>query len=155
MPVRLYETLFLLDSNKVASEPDASKAAVHGVLEKHGCEILVSRPWDDNRKLIYPIKKHKKGYYHIIYYRTESTNQDGIEADYRIVDIVLRHLTSAIDPKWEDTMLDVARNDQSEAFAYRGMQDDTAPTDITPNLGPMDGEDGPPARKPVSEKPQE
>ena len=134
MASRLYETLFLLDPTKAAADAEAARTALHTLIEKHGGEILVSRPWDENRKLAYPVEKQKKGYYYILYYRMESTRQAGMETDLRIVELVLRHLTSVIDVKWEDTLLESARNDTGVGFAVRGMQDETAPTDITPNL---------------------
>ena len=61
MPVTTYETLFLLDPNKVSADADGDEAPVHHILERHGATIVVSRPWDYNHKLAYPIGKQKKG----------------------------------------------------------------------------------------------
>src|SRR5579885_622449 len=109
MPVELYETLFLLDSNKLSADPDAVRGHLHALLEKHGGHVEVSRPWDD-RKLAYPIKKQKKGSYHIVYYRMEGRHQAEFERDLKLNEAVLRHLTSHVDPKWADAVMDVARN---------------------------------------------
>ena len=68
MPKANYETLFLLDSTKVSSDAEAVKAQLHHILERHGGAIEVSRPWDYNHKLSYPIEKQKKGSFHIVYY---------------------------------------------------------------------------------------
>ncbi|MGL6097642.1 MAG: 30S ribosomal protein S6 [Fimbriiglobus sp.] len=147
MPSRLYETLFILDSTKVATDGDAARATVHGVLERYGAEIVVTRPWDENRKLAYPIKKQKKGYYLAVYYRADSLKQADMERDFRITEVLLRHMTSAVDPKWEETFLEMARNDTAPAFAIRGMTDEAAPGDVTPNLAGVEGsmgDDGPP-----------
>lgn len=135
MPTRLYETMFVLDSTKVATDPEAARTTLHTAIEKHGGEVVVSRPWDENRKLAYPIKKQKKGYYQIVYYKFESTKQRELERDFQLIEIILRQMTHAIEPKWEEVMLDIAKNDTTMSFAHRGMQDETAPTDITPNLG--------------------
>jgi small subunit ribosomal protein S6 len=134
MTVRLYETLFLLDSTKVATDGDGSRNQVHALLEKHGGEILVSRPWDENRKLAYPIKKQKKGYYYAVYYKVNTAKLIDMERDFAINEVILRQLTSVIEPKWEEAIMEVARNDHSPAFSLRSMQDEAAPTDITPNL---------------------
>jgi small subunit ribosomal protein S6 len=142
MPVQLYETLFLLYSTKVSADAEGSKTAIHGLLERSGSEIVVSRPWDENRKLAYPIKKQKKGYYLAVYYKVETKKQADLERDFGLSELVLRHLTSAIDPKWEAQVLDVAKNDHSTAFAVRGMQDEAAPTDVVPNLPGAEGADG-------------
>lgn len=151
MPARVYETLFILDSTKVAADPDGTRTALHAAIEKHGGEIVVSRPWDENRKLAYPIDKHKKGFYQITYYKFESTKQADLERDFRLNEVIIRQLTSVLDAKWEDTLLDIAKNDTTTSFAHRGMQDETAPTDVTPNLGlpgegGFEGDNGPPAR---------
>ena len=149
MTVRLYETLFLLDSTKVAADADGSRNQVHALLEKHGGEIVVSRPWDENRKLAYPIKKQKKGYYYAIYYKAETSKLTAMERDFAIHDVILRQLTSLIEPKWEEAIMEVARNDHSPAFALRSMQDEAAPTDITPNLpGAAPAEGGPAGDRP-------
>lgn len=134
MSIELYETMFLLDSAKLAAEPDAVKAQLSATLEKHGGKIEVARPWDD-RKLAYPIKKQKKGSYFVVYYRMESRNQHEVDRDFKLNENILRYLTSHIDPKWADAFMDSAKNDTAPAFAIRGLQDEAASTDISPNLG--------------------
>ncbi len=141
MPVELYETLFMLDSNRLASEPDAVRGQVHATLERYGAAIEISRPWDDSRKLAYTIKKQKKASYHIVYYRLDTSKQRDLERDFAINESVLRLLTTHVDPKWADLLLDVAKNDNSPAFAVRGMQEEAGIGDVTPNLGEnMEGE---------------
>ncbi|OWK40764.1 30S ribosomal protein S6 [Fimbriiglobus ruber] len=144
MSVELYETLFLLDSTKLSTDPDGVKGQLHTTLERYGAEIVVSRPWDD-RKLAYPIKKQKKGAFHIVYYKMDSLKQRELERDLAINESVLRQMTLNVDPKWAEAILDVAKNDTGAAFAVRGMQDETAPTDVTPNLGDGVEMDGIPA----------
>ncbi len=163
MPVSVYETLFILDSNKLATDPDATKNALHAIMERYGGVIDVARPWDD-RKLTYAIKKHKKGSYYIVYYRIESLKQADLERDFKLNESILRHMTSAIDPKWVEAMMDVAKNDHAPAFAIRGMTDETAPMDISPNLGEglpegeavtaATGGRRPPRRDAMAEKPE-
>ena len=139
MPVELYETMFLLDSNRMATVPEVLKNNLHAALEKHGAEILVARMWDE-RKIAYNIRRsnttHKKGTYYIVYYKMESTKQEAMNEDFRLsmTEYLLRHLTAHIDYRWEEAMLDVARNDQAPGFALRGMQEETSPTDINPAL---------------------
>ncbi len=133
MPVELYETMFLLDSAKLAAEPDAVKAQLAATIEKHGGKVDVARPWDD-RKLSYPIKKQKKGSYYVVYYHMESRNQHELDRDLRLNENLLRYLTSHIEPKWAEAVMDSARNDTAPAFAIRGLQDEAATPDINPNL---------------------
>ena len=116
MPIASYECLFLLDPTKTGSDPEALKTQLNGILEKHGAEVLVSRKWDDNRKLAYPIKGHKKGVYHLAFFKMESRKMADIELDIRLNELILRHLVSHIDPKWEDDMLAVAKDEHRSAL---------------------------------------
>lgn len=156
MPVELYETLFLFDTTKFSADPDGIRGQIHATLERYGATIEVSRLWDD-RKLAYPIQKQKKGVYHIIYYRVESTKQSELDRDFRLNENLLRYLTVHVDAKWADAMLEVAKTDQSSAFALRGMQDDTA-SDMQPNYGDgVDLGESAPVRRPrreMAEKPE-
>jgi small subunit ribosomal protein S6 len=125
MPVVTYETMFLLDSNKVSSDAEGTKQQIHHLLERHGGQVVVSRPWDYNHKLSYPISKQKKGAFHIIYYTMESTHQAALERDFALAEgLILRQLTLKIDPKWHDTIMGIARDDAGNGFAVRGMQDE-------------------------------
>ncbi len=174
MPTQTYETLFLLDPTKVSADADGVKQQLHNLIERHGGHVEVSRPWDYNHKLTYPIGKSKKGSFHIVYYTFESTKQAELEREFALQEgLILRQLTSKLDPKWEDLILEVAREDQGNGFALRGMQDEaTVQTDpaaiggepVPPGLnddGPPRGDrgdrgdGGPPrrGRREMSEKP--
>lgn len=175
MPIKKYETLFLLDPTKVSADADGVKHQLHTLIERLGGAIEISRPWDYNHKLTYPIGKSKKGSFHIVYYTLESTKQAELEREFALQEgLILRQLTSKLDPKWEDLILEVAREDQGNGFALRGMQDEaTVQTDpaaiggepVPPGLnddGPPRGDrgdrgdGGPPrrGRREMSEKPE-
>src|SRR5579872_5437440 len=152
MPVVTYETMFLLDSNKVTSDADGTKQQIHHLLERHGAQVIVSRPWDYNHKLSYSIGKQKKGAFHIIYYTMESTHQAALERDFALAEgLILRQLTLKIDPKWQDAILGVAKDDAGNGFAVRGMQEEAAVAGV-PGMGTdmmgLDGDHmgGPPHR---------
>jgi len=145
MPVVTYETMFLLDSNKVSTDAEGTKQQIHHILERHGASVVISRPWDYNHKLTYPIGKQKKGAFHIVYYTMESTKQGELERDFALQEgLVLRSLTLKLDPKWQEAILEVAREEGSSGFALRGMQDEatvqTDPAAIGGEAVPMDGE---------------
>jgi small subunit ribosomal protein S6 len=127
MAIQTYETLFLLDPTKVSSDPEGVKTQIHHIIERHGGHVEISRPWDYNHKLTYPIGKQKKGSFHIIYYVFESTKQAELERDFALQEgLILRQLTSKLDPKWKEEILKVAREDGSNGFALRGMMDEQA-----------------------------
>lgn len=152
MPVNTYETMFLLDSNKVSSDAEGTKQQIHHLLERHGGQVIISRPWDYNHKLSYPISKQKKGAFHIIYYTMESTHQAALEREFALAEgLILRQLTLKIDPKWHDTILGVARDEAGNGFAVRGMQDEAAGGGAggmgEHGMMGLDGDMGPPPRE--------
>lgn len=147
MPVYTYETLLLLDPSRVANDAEGVKQHLHALWERHGAQILVSRPWDYNHKLAYPINKLKRGAFHIIYYTIDSSRQKQLDQDIKLQEgLVLRHLTLRLHPKWTEEMLRIAREDQSTAFALRGMREDTTfvPSDSL-TVRPAEGDGRPPA----------
>lgn len=119
MPASVYECMFLLDTNKVAGDVPGAAKQLHAVLEKHGAEILASRPWDE-RRLAYPIRRahavHKKGLYYLTYFRAEGKALTPIDADVRLSELVLRSLVIRIDPKLVDIMLKLAQDEHAVAL---------------------------------------
>ena len=115
MSANVYEAMFLLDTNKVAGDVPSAAGQLHSLLEKNNAEVLVSRPWDE-RKLAYPIKKHKKGLYYLTYIRTEGKNLINMERDIALNELILRHLVLRVDSKLVETMLTVARDEKALAL---------------------------------------
>jgi small subunit ribosomal protein S6 len=143
MPLVTYETMFLLDPNKVSTDAEGTKTQIHHILERHGGTVIISRPWDYNHKLSYTIGKQKKGAFHIIYYTMESTKQRELERDFALQEgLILRQLTLKVDPKWQEIVLGVAREEAGNGFAVRGMKDETA---VTTDPAAIGGEGGAPA----------
>ncbi len=123
MPNKLYETLFLLDPTKVSADADGVKQQLHTLIERLGGHIEISRPWDYNHKLAYPVGKQKKGSYHIIYYTFESTRQAELEREFSIQEgVILRQMTSRIDPKWQEEIMKVAREDGARSSPSRNAR---------------------------------
>lgn len=112
MPVSVYECMFLLDTNKVAGNMDEAIKQLHAILERNQAEILASRPWSES-KLAYPINGHKRGQYHLAYFKTEGKNVVGIERDCSLNETILRMLILHIDPKLVDDLLAVARDEHA------------------------------------------
>jgi small subunit ribosomal protein S6 len=153
MPVHTYETMFLLDATKVSTDADAVKTQVHHILERHGATIITSREWNYNQKLAYPINKQKKGAFHIVYYTMESSHQTALERDFQLAEgVILRTLTLVLDPKWQETILGIARDEHGKEFAIRGMQEEasvtTDPSAIGGDMGMGEGDQGPRRRRP-------
>ena len=115
MPAKVYECMFLLDTNKVANDEPAAAQKLHAILERNSAELLASRRWDE-RRLAYPIKNHKKGLYYLIYFRTEGKNVVGIERDCALNEMIIRMLVIHVDEKLVEPMLAVARDEHMAAL---------------------------------------
>jgi small subunit ribosomal protein S6 len=139
MPANVYECMFLLDPNKVAGDVPSAAKQLHGLLERHQAEVLASRPWDE-RRLAYSIGSHKKGLYYLTYFRTEGKNLAPLEGDFRLNEMILRHLVIKVDPKLETIMLSVARDEH--ALHLQSVTEETS-EDVEPG-----GEEGGPDRGP-------
>ena len=164
MPVNSYEVLFLLDPTKTGTDLEGVRTQLHHTLEKYGVELLASRKWDD-RKLAYPIRGHKKGLYYLTYFKADAKKISELDHDFRLSEVILRHMISVIDPKWDEEMLAVARDDHR--FALQLMHEESpeggagpggppgAPVEGGVPPGGEEGGDrgrrGPPRRSPEAE----
>ena len=137
MPRNVYEIMFILDTSKIAGDLPGAVHQLHGILEKHGSEILASRHWDE-RKLTYPIGNQKKGEYYLIYVRCDSKEIVNLEREFKLNEAILRYMVIAIDPKWEEPMLAVARDEHALALQGATSED---------GIDGVDDFGGPPRRR--------
>jgi small subunit ribosomal protein S6 len=115
MAANVYDCMFILDTTKVAGDIATAEKQIRTVLEKHGAEVLVSRPWDE-RRLAYPIRNQKKGLYYMVYFSSEGRNVVEMERDFAITEMIMRHIIIKIDPKMVETMLTLARGEHATAL---------------------------------------
>jgi small subunit ribosomal protein S6 len=115
MSQHVYEGMFLLDTNKIAGDVANAETQLLGLLQKHNAEPLAHRPWDE-RRLAYPISKHKKGLYYLLYFRTEGKNLVNIERDIALNETIIRSLILKIDPKLVDDMVALAKSGHAPAL---------------------------------------
>src|SRR2546423_11438971 len=87
-----YEAMFLLPAG-AAAEVDASIKTVQGIIERHGGKILVIKKWDE-RKLMYEIKKQKRGLYIIVYFTATGDAIVPIERDVSLSEDIIRVLVT-------------------------------------------------------------
>lgn len=98
MATSTYEGMFLLDSGKAAVNWDETVSHVHGILAKHGSEVIQSRQWED-RRLAYPVRGNKKGSYLLTYFKAEGEKLHEIIQDCHISELILRELILKVHPK--------------------------------------------------------
>jgi small subunit ribosomal protein S6 len=72
----------------------------------------------------------------------ESTHQAALERDFALAEgLILRQLTLKIDPKWNDIILGVARDEAGNGFAVKGMQEEASVSGVPGMGGDMMGLD--------------
>ena len=104
----VYETLFILDSNKYARDPAGVAATIPTIIEKLGGEILANRLWNE-QKLAYPINGHRKGTYWLTYFRLDSQKLVEFDRQCHLNEHILRNLTLVVEPRLVDALVEHAR----------------------------------------------
>ncbi len=101
MKINQYEAMFLLDNNAATADFDATAGQVDAILEKHGASIVQKEKWDE-RKLAYEIKGHRRATYYLVYFTSPTNAIDKINEDVALNEVILRHLTIALDEPIEE-----------------------------------------------------
>jgi len=94
--LRLYEAMFLVDTGDAAAWDDLAKH-LESILTRVGAEVIGITRWDE-RKLAYPVGKHKRGTYVLAFFSL--SDGDGIaeiEHACRLSEKVVRMLTLRAD----------------------------------------------------------
>jgi small subunit ribosomal protein S6 len=92
---RQYEGMFLIGP-AANQENEGGLKIVRGILERHGATPIVLKKWDE-RKLMYEIKRQKRGTYIIAYFTAAPSAIAGIERDVRLSEDILRVLVTDAD----------------------------------------------------------
>jgi len=82
--------MFLMDP-ALSSDWPAVETEVNRVLKRASAEIIGMRNWDE-RKLSYPIGRHKRGLYVLSYFRASPEKLGDLERDVQLSEQVLRAL---------------------------------------------------------------
>jgi small subunit ribosomal protein S6 len=88
---KLYEGMFLFDSNLAMKDWPGLEKHVHEILQKNQAELVYSERWPD-RKLCYDIKGAKKGTYYLTYFRAPPNAVKGVQHDSELSERILRLL---------------------------------------------------------------
>ena len=98
--IRHYETMFIVKPTLTEEETKAQIEQVIANIEKNGGEVVST---DDmgTRPLAYEIKKNKRGYYFVIYFKAPSESIIELERTYRINEDILRFIFIKYENKQE------------------------------------------------------
>ena len=114
MAERVYEGMYLLDSNKYVRDSVGVSNGINEMIEKHGGEVLVSRLWSE-QKLAYPINGHRKGTYWLVYFRMNADKLTELKRAGQLNNHVLRDLVITVDDRLVDTLVSHAQGTSSQA----------------------------------------
>lgn len=128
MSQNTYEGMFLLDSNRYSSDPGGVTNRIHDLIQRHGGEMLASRPWDE-RRLAYSIKGHRKGFYYLTYFRMDGPEVANLEKDCQLFEPILRQLILKVDRQLVDQLLTQVTGREEAARGEEAKQAEGASKD--------------------------
>lgn len=101
MAQKLYEAMFIVDSNKAREDYQKMEEICLNVITRHGGEIVKAVKWDD-RRLAYEIDKVKRGTYILVHFNSEGEALAKIDRQVQLSDQILRCLVT-VDEDGVDT----------------------------------------------------
>lgn len=117
-----YEGMFLLNSGKFGSDPEAAAQEIFGILAKIGATVVTHRPWQDT-KLQYAIDGHRKGLYYLTFFTADTSKVNDLNGIVKLNENVLRHLIIRHPKALFDQMVEMIGGD-----AFRLVSDDAPAT---------------------------
>lgn len=129
-PIRLYESLFLLQQADVAGDFPAAVEHVRDLFNRAGAELLMLRKWDE-RRLAYEIKGQKRGTFLLAYFRAAGTAIRTLEHDSNLSETVLRMQVIKGDHIGE-VELEAARKDADLSLEVK-LRSEQAPSQTAPS----------------------
>ena len=87
-----YETLFVIKPTLTEEEIATQIEKITAILTKEGAELVATNDMG-MRKLAYPVDKHARGYYTVLFYKSEGTTIHELERNLKINEDVIKFLT--------------------------------------------------------------
>ncbi len=128
MSKNVYETLFILDSNRYARDPGGVSGTIPEMIESSGGKILANRLYAE-QKLAYPIEGHQKGTYWLTYFEMPSGGLKEFYNKCKLNEAVVRQLTLKLDPRLVEPMVAHARGEVVRPAASEPSQADAPALD--------------------------
>jgi small subunit ribosomal protein S6 len=96
--MNIYENIVILDSTLSDEESEGALTKIKELITGSGGEVLKVDMWG-RRKLAYEIKKHKKGLYVLLLYKTPPATIKKLEDFYRVFDSVIKYMIIKLESK--------------------------------------------------------
>ncbi len=157
--MKLYEAMFVVDSNKSRQDHEKVVEELGSVIQKGGGELVNCDKWDE-RKLAYALKRHRRGTYYLSHFRSDGEAIGRIERAAQLNETVLRVMIT-VDEDGEAFPVYSEAPDARDARGRRGggfreRRERRGPRPAGRGAGPRKPDESPktsPARTP--EKPAE
>ncbi len=89
--VRPYEMMTILDPDLANPDRENLVERIKGLLEKHGATVEEIKEWG-RRKMAYPIKKKREGYYLLFHFQAPPSTPVDIRWEMRMTQGLLRYM---------------------------------------------------------------
>jgi len=91
-----YESVVLINAALEDEQVETTITRIQETITSHGGEIIEIDKWG-RKRLAYPIKKSKSGYYVVIRFESTTDLVATLERNYRLDENIIRYLTIALD----------------------------------------------------------
>lgn len=102
--MNIYENIIILNASLNAEEIEAATGKVKDLIASSGGEILKVDTWG-SKKLAYEIKKQKKGFYLLLFFKSPSSTIKKLEDYYKVFDPVIKYMILRLTRKQTDAVL--------------------------------------------------
>jgi len=130
-----YETLFVVKPTLTDEETATQIAKIKDVLAKEGAELVATNDMG-MRKLAYPVEKHHRGYYTVLFYKGEGTVINELERNLKINEDVIKFLTVKYTKNKElaqfDKLVAKATRQSEAAAAAEATPAEATPAEVAP-----------------------
>lgn len=96
MRTKMYESVVLINATLEDEQIESTIARIHEVITANGGEIVETDKWG-RKRLAYPIKKAKSGYYLVLRFKAPTELISTLERNYRLDENIIRYITIALD----------------------------------------------------------
>ena len=96
--MNIYENIVIIDSTLSDEESEGTITKIKELITDSGGEVLKVDVWG-RRKLAYEIKKHRKGLYVLLLYKTPPATIKKLEDFYRLSDSVIKYMIIKLESK--------------------------------------------------------
>lgn len=104
--MRHYETIFIVNPDLEENETNNVIEGVKTTIEANGGKIMSTDLWG-RRRLAYPIKRHKDGYYALLVFESDPKFVRELNTYYRIAEPIIKYMVVNFEGEISESQEDV------------------------------------------------